>query len=833
MTPDNTRTQDSHAGSKVLWGFYEIIVDIENETVEAIPLRGVMFNANVVKFLQPPVSPINMLTININPGSDIPNGYIDVNVTIRHPFFGVNKFKGFDVRGIVMGEPVTSFTWDPSATRTGAGELELLNADGYTRWWNPVEFTTFDTILGYTQGVYGNPNYTASTTVNPYKYFSDSLDEMASIETLDINSRGIFNTDPGLNKRNYLLQFPVEPIGPDFRFNYAVDASWALPDTSFEPDYPPEAFPAEANMQEAWLATVDDSESTAWFVSDDANGGILKMGVEVFDWQVMFTGSTVATEISAIWLESSAFPGPVNAMLMTAPEPGGPVSSVWNVEITDLTLSSSGSIPVWVGVEAVFPVNYAPQVEADPSFFDWPDKPLTAFFKDQIVVGDVNPNDPPIVLAVNPPTGLVSTVETDINIIGENFVDGAAVEFMHDTSATLPTNNLVWVNENLLTCDVDCTGPLGFYDVTVTNPDLQFGTLDDGFEVIETWECSGSAHDWVYDEYTLTIPVAELNRNSMAIMKSGSRAGMAVMQMSSSEWGTFDPELGADQTVSPFFTTPSIYTMMMTTDEFSGRLAIESLFASDSIFLYDDEGVALGTFKDPGITRPDGHITSFDFDKFGDLWAVVKIGLTTYEIRHYSYLETDPFYELVPDDTIDVTDIAMTGPLTDTGVGDIGISFFLHRLFIFTSNTSDGGTNKLTSWDLNVSPPVLLNELQNPYPPTVRKHIFGGTGAFNRLNVDVDHRFPDDKEEQCRVYTYATVFNYSGNYTIDCYIQRWDGDLNHLDTGEFNAVPYPSEFGEVPQWAVINDYNEMSSANIISSHWAWVSFQSWPAPPDW
>ena len=26
-------------------------------------------------------------------------------------------------------------------------------------------------------------------------------------------------------------------------------------------------------------------------------------------------------------------------------------------------------------------------------FFDWPDKPLTAFFKDQIVIGDVNPND--------------------------------------------------------------------------------------------------------------------------------------------------------------------------------------------------------------------------------------------------------------------------------------------------------------------------------------------------------------------------------------------------------------------------------------------------------
>ena len=138
----------------------------------------------------------------------------------------------------------------------------------------------------------------------------------------------------------------------------------------------------------------------------------------------------------------------------------------------------------------------------------------------------------------------------------------------------------------------------------------------------------------------------------------------------------------------------------------------------------------------------------------------------------------------------------------------------------------------LTSWDLNVSPPEKLVTLQNPYPPYLRHHIFSSGVTFNRMNVDVDHRF-EDIEEQCRVYTYATMWGGGAQASVQCYLQRWDGDLNHLDTGEMWDIPFPSEFSNVPQWAVINDYDGFSSADIISSHWGTIGYQIWPVPSDW
>jgi hypothetical protein len=190
-----------------------------------------------------------------------------------------------------------------------------------------------------------------------------------------------------------------------------------------------------------------------------------------------------------------------------------------------------------------------------------------------------------------------------------------------------------------------------------------------------------------------------------------------------------------------------------------------------------------------------------------------------------------PFYEPVPEDTVDITHPAMISPFSGDGIGDLGISFFLNRLFIIVANTSDGGSNKITSWDLNVSPPEKVGEIVNPYPPLTRHHIFS-QGALSRMNIDVDHRFLD-KEEQCRIYAYATIWTVVPDTGLDCYSIRLDGDLNILDTGTVFHLGWPLDWDSIPQCAIINDAGPDSEANLFGCGWADTDLDKWPTPADW
>jgi hypothetical protein len=273
--------------------------------------------------------------------------------------------------------------------------------------------------------------------------------------------------------------------------------------------------------------------------------------------------------------------------------------------------------------------------------------------------------------------------------------------------------------------------------------------------------------------------------------------------------------------------------MDIETCETTGRIAFLSQFDAGTIQLYDEEGNALGLFSDSNLDPDTGTFTCMDFDKYGDMWAVTKTGEigngAVFEIRHYSLLDADPFYMPVVKDTVNITGVAMTGPTNGYGIGDVGISFYLHRLFVFSANTQDGGSNKVTSWDLNQSPPVQLAELQNPYPPFTRHNIFGGTGALSRMEVEVDHRFPEDKYEQCRIYLFASIF--TGN--LDHYIIRLDGDLKIFATGSTYTINYPFDFDKFPQCAPINDWGPSASGDIISVDWNCPRYLDWPVPNNW
>jgi len=401
------KKSSTHSGNKHLWGYWIIELDPVSHDAKIIPIRSAMFNANVLLFMQPPSSPIHMLSISIDMGdSDILNHLIAVDVTLRHPFPGVNKYRGFDVRGIFMADgsrtaefdnSITYADWFAASAGVPGPDSVLLNADGYTRWWNPEEFTSYGTILGYIPGGMSTPDFYADATINPFKYFADELDSEPDYFEPSPLERGTFSTEPGTNTRRYLIQFNGTPL----TFNYAVDASWTEPDPSYAPDYPVEAFDLSANCQEAFKIYLVSTGSTAWYQDSGNYGGEFIVDVEIYDWQALNI-SAVESEISGLWIESPAFDdgsgnnyidllaGPYNLF------PGYSMNSAIfratvNPDFSTGGIDQSGDYPVLIAVESSQPDSYEPQIDGG-DMFDYPDAPLTAFNVGRVHVLSEDPN---------------------------------------------------------------------------------------------------------------------------------------------------------------------------------------------------------------------------------------------------------------------------------------------------------------------------------------------------------------------------------------------------------------------------------------------------------
>jgi outer membrane protein assembly factor BamB len=479
------QTAPGASGGRSLWGVWHVSLDPSSMTADITPLRGVEFTCNVTQFMQPPSSPVQMVQISVDPSSNPGTGYFAVDVILKHPFPGLNQFRGFDVRGIMMTDGSIAGLHDASILRAGPDDTQLLNPDGYARWWNSPEFTSYNTIFGFTQGKLAPPTH-PTCTVNPYKLFGDELEPLDPLSALNPDSRVTFATTPGVNRRRYEIQFKMSGPKPLFDFNYAVDASWSAPDQAYKPDYPEEAFNLSANCNEAFMVIIADAGSSAYFENESSKGGAFKLDIEVFDHQAVLSPNGMADEVAAIWVEGDVMTEPVDVLPSATILPGsGTQSSVYEVAIGNLDLHESGETQLFLAVESKNVTTYEPQVPGGDAF-DFPDAPLAAFLTYGPEIADHNLFPAPVVTDVVPDTGNPDTVVYDLEVHGLNFVDGAVVEFKHaDSSFVIGPISATFVDSTLLTLDLDLTGAeTGLYDVTVTNPDTQFGTLEDGFEVI-------------------------------------------------------------------------------------------------------------------------------------------------------------------------------------------------------------------------------------------------------------------------------------------------------------------------------------------------------------
>ncbi len=390
----------------MIWGIWDVSLDTSTGIFDVVPVRGIEFKANVTMFLQPPKGSLMFLNFeNFDLSEYMTEGILELDVGLTHPFPGLNQYTGFDVLGVFMHGGADHSVYDPVLNWAGntPDVARLLNADGYTRWFNVEEFPQ-PGIFGYTEGALGSPGFVPEAFIQPFKYFADHLDFDQDLSEFftdqgNCDNRGCFR--PGeTNKRHYVLQFPMGGGGtPQLLFQYAVFASWEPPLDEL-PGNPVEDFPINANMAECLVLAGDFDGTDVYYVNETTYGGDFRLELEILDHQGALTGSGVTVDIGGLVIESigSLFPGGYQfydqAELQLLALPGGPSSSVYIFEITNCIPEDSQDKPILVTVLSQDPTTYDSGVPG----FPYPEEAaLASYWAGSISIIEEISNLPPIV----------------------------------------------------------------------------------------------------------------------------------------------------------------------------------------------------------------------------------------------------------------------------------------------------------------------------------------------------------------------------------------------------------------------------------------------------
>lgn len=363
ITPPSSTVQSGGAFSL---GLFEVTLDPVAKSAEIVPLRGADFTANITVFLQPPLGHAGWIEFSNFDISDFPTeGIIRLDIAVTHPFAGSMDLRGFDTHGVFMSDAdfLPGFPAGGIVPRQDGSDAIILNADGYTRWNNALEFTA-ENIFGYFAGNFGIPGFTPSATVNGYKYHCTGIEEEEDIfdyfsDPDNLNRRGSF-TPGDVSKRRYEILFP-NPQG-SLLFQYNVLTCWDAPSTSTNPQI--EDYPLTANSMEAFLLDIDTSGSTVYYVNETSYGGSIHIDLTVYDWQAMDSvggGINVDDSVAGIYIDSftDTFLGtPIDLKPSATVLPDGTVSSTYSIDIADVTPTKAGDEWIVIAVESADPTSY-------------------------------------------------------------------------------------------------------------------------------------------------------------------------------------------------------------------------------------------------------------------------------------------------------------------------------------------------------------------------------------------------------------------------------------------------------------------------------------------
>jgi len=320
-----------------LWGIWDVTIDPETGAVDVSQSRHAEMAVNVSMFLG-----TQYISFSIGNMETYPDHMdIAVDVSLRHPFPGYEKYNGFDVRGVVMGDGSLWDSWDPDANLMHPDPLNdvyLSNDDGYTRWFNATEFTSGN-LFGFTDPAFSTPpGYRGNAKLNAYKYFADGLaEDEDSYAFLMANpaDRGVF-TAGSQNTREYLLRFPTPD--PGLKFTYAVLACWEFPGTE-NPTL--DDFPPGANSTEAVSVSVNITEDL-FYIGPGDFGGDLILAIDAWDWSFSAGGTENITLTIASDVLNDPYVATPTDLVFTDENMAG-----WQVSIPADNIESNDPVEAW------------------------------------------------------------------------------------------------------------------------------------------------------------------------------------------------------------------------------------------------------------------------------------------------------------------------------------------------------------------------------------------------------------------------------------------------------------------------------------------------------
>ena len=235
-----------------LWAYGLIKVNDDHTQWDWVPLRQLEFHLNALNLLE---NAQCQNCVSIQKVTKLGNGLVDVDVQIKHPFPGLLKYTGFDVKGIVMFKGSLSLwaTWDPKSFQdyypvakdhpelqpfrfnlSFIGDWELLNEDGFSYRWSPTYISGQSApMFNYVQGKFssGLPN----SNINAYKSFFSTEERHMFLPGQAVTMTYHIQTQPG-----------------GMTMGYAVEACWEPP-TVNPVTNPATDFPITANQSEPYI----------------------------------------------------------------------------------------------------------------------------------------------------------------------------------------------------------------------------------------------------------------------------------------------------------------------------------------------------------------------------------------------------------------------------------------------------------------------------------------------------------------------------------------------------------------------------------------------------
>ncbi len=209
VTPEQACFSDDSESNRMFWGYYRMHLSADHTRIDVEPVRNVSMHLNALSVMEAyDPNSVSLGEAYVDPD----DGTITVEITLTHPLPDFTKYTAFDVRGIVMLPAQVEYpTLGLTSPGTIPGQAALLNADGYTRRWNPTEFSGQPKMFHYFDGILLPPGLgsKADALVNPFRTFISNP------------QRNYFEAGASLSK-HYHLSFPPGPM----IFGYAVDGSW-------------------------------------------------------------------------------------------------------------------------------------------------------------------------------------------------------------------------------------------------------------------------------------------------------------------------------------------------------------------------------------------------------------------------------------------------------------------------------------------------------------------------------------------------------------------------------------------------------------------------------